>query len=593
MKKLILLTILCCQLIAINSQTEVRFVLDKEIPSLNDQQVGLRGSLAPLSWDQSKPMTKTDSGYTITLSFDHPNEVLEFKFVLFDNDASPNWESTPNRTIKLLAGVDTITKHIFDKEQVIDLSQIPLLTPEQLKEDIALFKTMVLDVHPGTYRYQTSESIAHHLAELDSICSQPISHTELFLALSKVAAAIQCDHTLVGPYNQSNLINSMIHYQKNKLPFTFKWIDSKMVILENASESDLMKRGTIIESIDGTPTSRILASMIPYIAADGATDGNRINKLEIEGYDFRYNFFDMYYPLIFPDEDQVIELEVSNSNGSSTKVSVNYITLDERFRILTDRYPEFPKNKDALWAFELLEDSIALLTINSFGAFGWKALSFDYKIYLSDVFKQIEESDIKHLIIDIRKNNGGADEMAVELFSYLVAKPKPLERIGRTRYITFPESLKSYVQTWSDNPWYYELKPDNSKPIDGYYDFKEKQKARRSDKTLYKGNAYLLTSGANTSLAYYTASRFRLENLGTIIGQETGGNLRGINGGTILFLRLPNSEIEVDFPIRGEFSLAEKPNGGVKPDVEVHYEQKNIAENRDLELEQALALIKN
>ena len=233
-----------------------------------------------------------------------------------------------------------------------------------------------------------------------------------------------------------------------------------------------------------------------------------------------------------------------------------------------------------------------MLTLNSFGLQGWKAITMDYKSFLADVFKKIDHLGIEHLVIDIRKNTGGNDEMADELFSYLVQDNFDFEREGRTRYVNFPESLKPYIKTWGDNPWYFDLNPEVDTPKDGYYIFKENflQKPKNSSRKIFKGKSYLLTSSANTSLAYYVAHRFKYQNLGTVIGQETGGNLNDINGGQILFLTLPNTGIEIDFPVMGGFSLESRPNTGVVPHIKIEYEIQDIIAETDLELQEVKRL---
>jgi len=183
--------------------------------------------------------------------------------------------------------------------------------------------------------------------------------------------------------------------------------------------------------------------------------------------------------------------------------------------------------------------------------------------------------------------------MAIELFSYLTTYNHNFKREGRTRYLNFPESLKAHVKTWGDNPWYYELKPEGKKSIDGYYSFKENfsDNSKRSNKKIFKGKSYLLTSSANTSLAFYTAYRFKFQNLGLTIGQETGGNLNDINGGQILFLQLPNSQIEIDFPVMGGFTLEAHADKGITPDIEIEYTLEDLISNRDLEIEKVLEII--
>lgn len=275
-------------------------------------------------------------------------------------------------------------------------------------------------------------------------------------------------------------------------------------------------------------------------------------------------------------------------------MDVSTLTREKRFQILNERYEEFPKTRDDMWKFEVLSDHTAILTLNSFGLNGWKAMTLDYKEFLADAFKEIRTRKTEHLIIDIRENNGGNDEMANELFSYLTQDNFQFEREGRTRYVNFPEVLKPHIRTWGDDPWYYYLNPKNPESQNGYYIFKENFSSQPSTTTkkIYKGKSYLLTSAANTSLAFYAAYRFKYQKIGKIIGRETGGNLNDINGGQIIFLTLPNSGIEIDFPVMGGFSTTNQPNTGVQPDIMVEYSIDDVINQSDMELEGTLELIK-
>ena len=94
-------------------------------------------------------------------------------------------------------------------------------------------------------------------------------------------------------------------------------------------------------------------------------------------------------------------------------------------------------------------------------------------------------------------------------------------------------------------------------------------------------------------MAFYTAYRFKNQKIGKVIGQETGGNLNDINGGQIIFLTLPNSGIEIDFPVIGGFSTHNRPNTGVIPDIMFDYNIDDIVKQSDLEVKKTLELIKN
>lgn len=577
-------------------QTSVRFIVN-DIPETQNRYVGIRGNITPLDWSKSILLKREGEAYVVDINFPlNVQKELEFKFVLFTDDKQPTWENTLNRTLILQGNqANQIFENEWNKEQVVDISTLGVIDKQGLKEDFELLKKMVLDVHPGTYRYNNRESILNALSELENKFSEPLTHQEAYLGISKLTAQLKCDHTKAGFNNQGSVINSIIHYQADKIPFTFVWVDNEMVILQNASESEILRRGTKVLSINKIPVIDIRNEIIKHIGADGATDNNRIYKTQVNGYDFRYNAFDIFYPLLYPVNNQSITLEIQQHNQQKImSLDVSTLTREKRFGILAERYETYPKTRNDMWKFEVLSDNTAILTLNSFGLNGWKAMTIDYKAFLADAFREIRTRKIEHLIIDIRENNGGNDEMADELFSYLTQDDFQFEREGRTRYVYFPETLKPHIRTWGDNPWYYNLNPKNPEPQDGYYIFKENFSSQPSENTkeIYKGKSYLLISSANTSLAFYTAYRFKNQKIGNVIGRETGGNLNDINGGQIIFLTLPNSGIEIDFPVMGGFSITNQPNTGVQPDIMVEYDIDDVVNESDLELKKTLELIK-
>lgn len=82
--------------------------------------------------------------------------------------------------------------------------------------------------------------------------------------------------------------------------------------------------------------------------------------------------------------------------------------------------------------------------------------------------------------------------------------------------------------------------------------------------------------------------------VGTLVGQDTGGNQRGINGGAFFFLRLPHSGIEVDVPLIAQFpagGVEAMPDAGLEPDVAVIPSTADMAEGVDTEVRAVFGLI--
>lgn len=597
MKPIFLFSLLC-YLIGpwVHAQTQVTFSVS-EVPNGKASYVGIRGDQPPLSWYESMKMEKQGDTYQVSLSFPAGTTDIEFKFVLFNDQGEPIWENIDNRALQLKEEEQIRYSGNWNEEPYIDPTGLSPLTTAQLMADYKLIETMVLEVHPGTYRYNDKAEIKEALADLEEQFQQEQTYGTAYLAISKLLASLQCDHTFASFYNQNALIKSVIHRQKDKLPFTFRWIAGKMIVIYDASAEQGLTRGTEIISINGIPVETIKNELLAYISSDGGGERSRIAKAALYGYDFRYDAFDVLHPLLFPLSGENFELEVKAFEATaSSKLTVAATTRKERNRLLAKRYPSFPKTRDDLLSFRMINEQVGLLKLGSFGLMGWKRLSLDYKAFFADAFAQLAKSKAQHLIIDIRENLGGSDEMKDELATYFdVDRFINEDREGRTRYLQFPESLKPFVQSWGDNPWYYALKPEKATQKEGYYVFRKEyylNQRNKKKKHYFKGKSYLLTSALNASLAYYLAQDFRKFKVGQLVGQETDGNLRGINGGQILFLRLPHSKIEIDFPVMGDFIDGEQPNQGVVPDIMVEPTVSDIYHGIDTEVERILKEIK-
>ena len=84
---------------------------------------------------------------------------------------------------------------------------------------------------------------------------------------------------------------------------------------------------------------------------------------------------------------------------------------------------------------------------------------------------------------------------------------------------------------------------------------------------------------------------YQRNGLATLVGQETGGNLNGINGGLVMWLELPNSKIEIDIPVGGQFFPEAQPNKGLDPDILVAPNVMDMVNGIDSEIEAILELV--
>lgn len=78
----------------------------------------------------------------------------------------------------------------------------------------------------------------------------------------------------------------------------------------------------------------------------------------------------------------------------------------------------------------------------------------------------------------------------------------------------------------------------------------------------------------NASAPVGFANLMQRHRLGTPVGEQTGGNHRGVNGGAFFFVGLPGSGLEVDLLL-----IAYRPD---TPDLIVTAEATNIRAGRDI-----------
>lgn len=463
---------------------------------------------------------------------------------------------------------------------------------EKFLEDCSILKSALDKLHPGLYRYNDETSLLNSYNELINFPGDSITLENAFLIISEFLAKIKCGHTYANPYNQSENIAEAIFKGNNKLPFTFLMIGKEMVIMNDVSGEDL-GRGSRVFEINGIPVENIVEDLVRFSDGDGSNESQRLNNLNVTGFG-EYEFFDIYFPLIVPPVDGKYELEYNNvwSRAGFLGASVLAISRDERRSRLEKEYGLKQENYDEQWKFKILDTNSALLSIGTFVTFKMK---LDWKKFLADSFGEMNRQNIPNLIIDIRGNAGGTTEVAGEIISYLTTEPIDVMMEKRlVSYEKIPDELAQYLSTWDESF------KDRTGTVEKYSErlFLLKDGSGNDEKIYpkensYHGKTYVLTNASNSSATFILAKILKKNGLATLVGQTTGGNQRGINGGQLMFLELPNSGIEVDIPLIGYFPDGNFPDAGLEPDVLIEKDYKDIANEVDTELLYVLEMLKS
>ncbi|MCU0393636.1 MAG: S41 family peptidase [Thermoflexibacter sp.] len=525
---------------------------------------GIRGNASPLSWEKTILLNDNDKDgmYEGELSFPNNIEVLEYKYVYGDKNLV--WELDKQNRILLIDNKLHQTQDTWNIPNQFDVKKLPKISAEKLAEDFSIFKKTLLEVHPGLYRYHTKSEIDSIFKHFQEVFSKPLSYQEAFLNFTKITSSIKCGHTFPSFYNQTGFIKEVVLNQKDKLPFAFRVLDEKIIITESIIENLEIPLGTEIIAINGIPTQTLLQETAKLVKADGANDGKRYADLNTFGVGGYFEMFDCYFSLLYPPDNEQYKIKIKKPNSENIEeLKVNTVSRTERMNALIKKNPNHITKADQLWKLEFWENNTAYLQLGTFDVFKF---SFDWQDFLKNAFKEIKKQKVKNLVIDIRWNEGGQDEVLLFIGQNIIKQPiKISQRQDLVRYNKIIAELKPYLFTWDNT--FFDLSTKTKPFNNDYFLLTGKNITEiQPSKNAFEGNIYLLVNAFNSSATFYFAEIAKENKLATLIGETTGGSQKGLNAGTLFFLRLPNSKIEIDIPIIGTFS-DNKAEGGIVPDI--------------------------
>ena len=466
---------------------------------------------------------------------------------------------------------------------------VELLQPEAMQQDVALLEQVLLTVHPGSLRYNTPASLQANLQSLRAKLDQPADVGQAYLAFSEFTVTLHCGHTFLNLVNQNEKVAAALAGNRRPWPITFIWFNKKMLITGVADDGVAINVGDQIVSVNGVPTATLLQRLRGIAAYDGenslAGDASigkwDLNKLEP---------FDIFLPLIETSAGTSLSLELSAAGGTVLKS----VTLD-----LSRNRPAQLANHDnsqstSPWDLQFPSKDLAVLRMPTWAVYNSK---FDWKQSLASSFQSVIEQHTNNLVIDLRSNAGGLD-VGTEIATYLIPHELPLESHQRlVRFQKIPDSIKPYLKTWDAS--FYDWS-DLTGSFDGRF-YTVKSEANNSQVLVPKplhfdGKVFVIVGPENSSATFQFASLIKKYHLGTLVGQPTGGNQQGINGGAFFFLNLPNTGIEIDIPIllqtEGEHP-ADNLATGIQPDILVSPVPELIANKVDQDMKAIRTVIGN
>lgn len=428
---------------------------------------------------------------------------------------------------------------------------VRLLSPEEATRDIALLRRALETVHPGLYRYSAKAQIDAAFARLEAATSRPITDLALHGEIARLLAAIHCDHTKA---EMSDAMTAFRTANPTHLPLRFQLIEGRMIVVSNDGQTGAPPVGSEILNINGTPVPQLLLKLAPLVSYDGTTDQAIAAKLaddsDLMGDDFNENYPSLFG---FPEAWQIEWKQVGSQNASTATLR------PIRFAQWTSLAGPGAKYRGEFYnsVSWRLNGKVARLGIDTFVNYRNPVQA---TAFLSGFFAAMEEAGTEHLILDLRKNGGGSEDVSVALGRYLIDQPFVWSKPVRYKAVRYGD-LPQYFETWGDpSARFTPPLTDFEQTPDGWFDRIPKQRdaaLNDGDTTLlqqpigafgFDGRLTILSGPRNGSGATRTIAQLKDKAGATVIGEASAGSAEGPTSGSIFLMTLPASGIKVRIP---------------------------------------------
>lgn len=394
------------------------------------------------------------------------------------------------------------------------------LTKAQAKADLDYVAIAVKDVHPNPFNVVSEAKFNRSVAKAKRGIKESVSTLDFYAIATPLLATLGDNNT--------RLKFSLENWKEaNPLCFPFNPIVKGNKLY--APQQDFIPAGVEITGITCKSTEEILLQLKNLNNIDREVHSSVMENSFIEQYGLTYGFTE-YHVVKFIH------------NGKVKTISLNAIRFVDLLKELEEAQIEKIPFK-----FELIDAKTALLRIDGF------VQPESYSAFLNNSFSTIREMEIENVLIDIRNNTTGGSELVDELLQYIANKPYQLYGTIQTKHGQGISADDAAILS-KHKPG--ELHVEEMKPL----------KEIGFNPNRFNGNVYVLTSGQTRSVAADFVWCFQYFEMGTVIGEETGGKV--VSFGDIVNNTLPNSKLDlhISHKVYYGYGATENEQNGVIPD---------------------------
>jgi hypothetical protein len=395
----------------------------------------------------------------------------------------------------------------------------PTFTPDQLRADLVALAAALRDMPPDLAHTTDPGKVTEALGELErQIGTSPLDRDATWRLFATLNPLLGDGHLFVGFVDWR--ADARAHLESGGVLFPFEMNATpdgglRVAHALGGAASDLA--GAPLAKVNGVDARTVTAALLARVHGD--TPNFRAALLSRRFWFYYWKVFGApaQFELSFAGEK---EPRLIAGSGALPAVLADEASFERLFRL------------------ELLPAHAAVLTLSSF-AWGDKS---QFLAFTHDAFEKMHAAGTKNLIIDVRANGGGNDEVWIEgILPYFATRPFRWASRYRKRVVVADPAkheavgdvVDGEVETWIPP------QPDNPQR--------------------FPGKVYVLVGPATYSSAVVFSNVIQDFRFGTIAGQ--GGSVRAATTGGTRRTTLPNSGLIVVSP---RFILT-RPSGATTP----------------------------
>lgn len=381
-----------------------------------------------------------------------------------------------------------------------------LLTPAQLREDLRVLAETIERSHPNVNHSVPAAELKETLTALEKEFREPLTRDQAWLRFASLNPLLSDGHFFIG-MDWRGATKAHLAQGGGFFPYEVE-IDADSGALLIAAElggKATPMSGARITRINGADSTAIVRRLLALTHGDSPAFRARLLA--------RRWFF--YYWKAYGAPER-FELSVER-NGTTQAV----VPAVRRLPALLVEEESFEKT----YCFELLPYRAAVLTL---GSFAWPDPD-RYFAFTEDAFTKMRDKGVRTLIIDVRNNGGGDDELWMRgVLRYIADKPYRWGSTYRKRvveaYRDEGETVGTVV-TGSIDRW---IEPEPDHPLH------------------FDGQVYVLVGPATYSSAVLFSNVMQDFGFGTVAG--TRGSVRSRQSGGVQQTKLPHSALVLWWP---------------------------------------------